>query len=504
MDVTDRPEWLAIAEAAAEVAAPAAVLVPEPPPWWRVSLDRDVARASDFVSWSLVSSRAKAKPVDRVISRTAAAKIDASLIPRLEEAGVNVWLQAESPAIARFRVDGVEVQEAANRRLRHTALLAEPVRSERNAMAGRLIAYLVRHPRRQYARMLVSTSGARVGIDDLSQRIDDCLASGKVMARVMAEAGTEVIFSSLEITFCEKTQTCHVHKNWLVIEHYLPDAADRTDFYGRLEKIAGGRVQNCGRIDGVTKVVHRDGKTIVERDPSRASDLSRAISYVVKYVCKGDDLLAMPLPTLAKFAAVLEGRHRTQTYGDFRLWSAAVAKARIRYRSIGRTMVPVRMPEVAEREESSTEEPDSQNLVLAPGFARGPDGPEPTVTLINYDPKPEGHRGKERLDFAIWWIQEGGKKWIEDHDAGRRTSSPWATYRQHLASLEPIESPRVFTSSTTARQRGEAAVATSGNPEDPGKASPPGSSDPPPPPFDEVAEAEFFTQSLTDLFQSRQ
>lgn len=332
----------------------------------------------------------------------------------LEAAGIQT--RRHCPGLSFYGVD-TETVRLEESRWKDWMFLPSVQVVARAAQRAELGAYLQAHPKGQYARLWVVTTGPRCTISEVSARLTWLHRAVRHLARWFEQHDVELVVRQDELTIDGRGRA-HVHGNLVLIPHkafgskawsvLLDEARDR--FFG------GNWTKDCGVLGDVNEAVKYCTKfTVVlaeDYDPTadpkltseaQADALRDSIAEIA--ATQVDDPSDHPIVQLHQ---ALLRRKTFQPYGSFRGFCRALDERRLKVWSDPRAVadptlssgryVLIQRAEAATPAKGGSGKP-LENWLLATTLPWALNGRtiEPVALVINYTSNPQTMEGKRGL-----------------------------------------------------------------------------------------------------------
>ena len=418
-------------------------------PWLPKAVANIAAHAHAQSTYEVMRRRSNEAPIDCVISLDEALAIDAQVVPKIVAAGLDPYRPEDAPIFGDLVGGSEPVVSHPGRRLKNWDVFASSSRAERNAWAAWLIAFIQCHPKGKFARFMVLTHGTRVSLGDLAARLVALRKAVHTIAtKAMKKFRVEVVFTSIECPVRVEpggSVSCHPHTNMITIPHQVMDDVTLAKYLAWLNKVAGGLVHDAGLLGKIEKITtNANGSPKVIKG---SGDMAQAIKYVVKYLVKCEDILALGGPALRQYIHIFENRKRYEAYGDFRHFRRVAKACGIAFRGVAKRIVAVHADQRPKCERAAND--DGTNIILRLGIGRSDDDDGRlvgTARLLDYIATPDPHSpAAARLALAQEWTSGayGFALWLTAFDAGNRMS-PWRWLKLIPAQRERLARPLLY------------------------------------------------------------
>jgi hypothetical protein len=306
---------------------------------------------------------------------------------RLRSLGVDVFAKKTENTIIRMDTYTEEIEVLANTYTNNNFIPKVLVAKRNDALKSiELMTQTKYNPKSLH--YYVITFGKRLTLDELVANFHKIKARLRKWRMLLPKWAMEDLFTSWEYTYCQETQTFHLHANVLVYyRRFGKFVAGRnsSQMYSEMQKCVKGRVENNGVI--------------------------RDVRECVKYVIKGNDVLAMPDDVLLGLYRFVKGRQFI-SFGKYltkirqRLKEKKLAlhydKGEVIRRNIEShhnarpEQLEIQKSEEQKKADKQRVKPPVKNMILnlcPPTFGRSfiKTG---SITIMNYDPYDEDSKHK--------------------------------------------------------------------------------------------------------------
>ena len=324
----------------------------------------------------------------------------------LEAQGVPTWCAPHDPVTALGELSGLVERECQKRR--HIMILPEVARAERAGLVRDLTYFLEHHPKRQYVRYGVLTSGQRVRFGgDLRGRRQ---SFHKNMTRWVDEARArydiEVLFRGDEYTFKYDllNNGTHFHVNVAFLPHTKLNRAEWAEFLSWTKRRLGGaRWKDNGKLKDVRELVKYICKLGTgENDKTGSVGIDQlSPADLAWFHC--ETFKAQNVACLGSFGAFRR---------DLKETGQRIAYIRGQLRRVDKCPSPPRSTEERVREAGQVE-----NVVISRQLPNHRFGAvaEPCLLVMGYNPNPKTEAGRKGLEF-IRSCQAQAQGWAREND----------------------------------------------------------------------------------------